>query len=61
MQIVVSDGVLIAIIVAGLVGYAIYKNVPIKVWKTLSGFGVQTNPARSKPQSRRRQKPDEPA
>jgi len=59
MQLVVSDGVLIAFLIVGVVSLAIYKEVPIKVWRTLHGFGVETAPNRSKPKPRRRQKSDD--
>lgn len=59
MQIIVSDGVLIALLVAAVVALAIWKEVPIKVWRTLQGFGVETAPKREKPKPRR-QKPTSP-
>ena len=59
MQIVLSDGVFIAILVAGVVGLAIWKQVPTKIWKTIGGFGIEVAPNKKKAVSRQRQKVDD--
>jgi hypothetical protein len=52
MQLVLSEGPFIALVIAIVVVVAIVYGVPIKVWKSMRGFGVETTPTRK---SRRRQ------